>query len=98
MSEPQLRLVWINEELLAVDDNRAARRRLAKATGQPWWEGLRRVGRWLKRNGTAVTTALAILVLVWYGSKLDSRLENIERAFNGDQGLIASVQKLNADV
>lgn len=102
MSQRELKLVWVNEALLAAPTKNPK----PKDKGiNPPASRLTRAWNWAKTNGSAVSMCIALLILggnvvgyVVYVSKAFIQLEIIEGHLNGPDGLIKRVDELRSDV
>lgn len=99
-SQPQLKRAWVNEGLVAADENRAARRRQQRKD-----HPISRGWKWLRINGSAISAIGVLLGLVsgviWgisQGTKILIRLENLGESVDGKNGLKMQVGSLRDSV
>jgi hypothetical protein len=95
MSQPRLRLVWVNGLWLSSRKN--TKRNSAAETAQPA-NPFVRAWRWLRINGSAISAIFLFLAVPWYLGKFYVQLETADQALYGDEGLIKRVNGLRNDV
>jgi hypothetical protein len=86
MSQPILKLVWVNEGILVAQKNTHQPPPKPKEIEQPPRGGFLRFRDWLNRNGAAIGTievALVIVGLIWMGSGTYSRFVDVEETIKG---------------
>ena len=95
MSQPRLKLVWVNGTWLPT---------LKKSKVNASAKAAKRVSRlvrgwaWLRMNGSAVSAIILFLAVPWYLGKLYIQLETTDQALYGDAGLIERVNGLQNDL
>jgi hypothetical protein len=95
MSQPRLKLVWVNGAWLST----AKKSRVNSATEigkRPNWIAEGWV--WLRLNGFAVSALILFLTVPWYLGRLYVQLETADQALYGDAGLIKIVNRLQNDL
>ena len=95
MSQPRLKLVWVNGAWLSTI--KKTRVNSAAKTGKPV-NGIVRGWAWLRLNGSAVSALILFLALPWYLGRLYVQLETTDQALYGDAGLIKVVNRLQNDL
>jgi hypothetical protein len=94
MSQPRLKLVWVNGAWLST---------LKKTKVNSSTETHKRVNRivrgwaWLRLNGSAVSALILFLAVPWYLGRLYIQLDTADQALYGDAGLIKLVNRLQND-
>jgi hypothetical protein len=95
MSEPRLKLVWVNGTWLSVRN---------KPQRNPSKDSAIRANRfvrgwtWLRLNGSAMSAIILFLGVPWYLGRSYVQLETVDQALYGDTGLIKRVNGLHNDV
>ena len=95
MSQPRLKLVWVNGTWLSTRkktklNSSAETRKRAHWFIKGW--------AWLRLNGSAISAVVLLIGAPWYLGKLYLQLENADQALYGDAGLIKRVNGLHNDV
>jgi len=95
MSQPRLKLVWVNGSWLST--RKKTKLSSSAETGKranlfiSGWA-------WLRLNGSAVSALVLLLGAPWYLGRLYVQLENADQVLYGDAGLINRVNGLHNDV
>jgi hypothetical protein len=97
MSQPELKLVWVNEALLAASNNKDKQKR---TPGQATTEDNSKVSKswtWLRTNAPAIMLILAVITIVWHIAGTYNRLGNLEEGINGKEGVKDQLKTLNTN-
>lgn len=95
MSQPRLKLVWVNGTWLST--RKKTKLNSSAETGKRA-NRLIREWAWLRLNGSAISAFVLLLVAPWYLRRFYVQLENADQALYGDAGLIKRANGLHNDV
>lgn len=95
MSQPRLKLVWVNGTWLST--RKKTKLNSSAETGKRA-NRLIRGWAWLRLNGSAISALVLLLGAPWYLGRFYVQLENADQVLYGDAGLIKRVNGLHNDV
>ena len=95
MSQPRLKLVWVNGTWLSTPKKTKVN---SSAESGKRANRLVRGWAWLRLNGSAVSALILFLGVPWYLGRLYVQLESADQALYGDAGVIKRVDGLHNDL
>ena len=95
MSQPRLKLVWVNGTWLSTPKKTKVN---SSAESGKRANRLVRGWAWLRLNGSAVSALILFLGVPWYLGRLYVQLESADQALYGDAGVIKRVNGLHNDL
>ena len=95
MSQPRLKLVWVNGTWLSTRKKTKLNSSAETGKRAHWFI---KGWAWLRLNGSAISAVVLLIGAPWYLGRLYVQLENADQALYGDAGLIKRVDGLHNDV
>jgi hypothetical protein len=95
MSQPRLKLVWVNGTWLSNPKKNKLNSSAETGKRANW---LIRGWAWLRLNGSAISALVLLLGAPWYLGRFYVQSENADQVLYGDAGLIKRVNGLHNDV